>query len=179
MRHAGVIGWKYVTKRKKLKGNRSKVGQDTCGSHGPSYILWYKVGDVKGVQQQVGRIQVRVMGLELRVGDLPDSGSGKPPPEGCCWATYGPPMGHPATQERSMVGLFERRTRRKTGELPFFQVEKCLCSKILLTSLKLKKGRDGAVLRFWKTTRGRQKVVHMNLKAPYTVPDSDPQQPLQ
>ena len=39
MRHAGVIGWKYVTKKKKLKGNRSKVGQDTCGSHGPSYSL--------------------------------------------------------------------------------------------------------------------------------------------
>ena len=126
MRHAGVIGWKYVTKRKKLKGNRSKVGQDTCGSHGPSYILWYKVGDVKGVQQQVGRIQVRVMGLELRVGDLPDSGSGKPPPEGCCWATYGPPS-HPRTVDGR--GCLKGEQEGKQGNCHFFKLKNVCAAK--------------------------------------------------
>ena len=58
----------------------------------------------------VGRIQVRVMGLELRVGDLPDSGSGKPPPEGCR-ATQRP-------KNSRWLGDVLGRTRRKTGELP-------------------------------------------------------------
>ena len=91
-------------------------------------------------------------GLGALVGDLPDSGSGKP-----LVGHQRVPAGSPS-HPRTVVGwgLYWGIRENKGMATLVFQFEVfSLCGKTLLNSLRMKKGRAGGrALWFWKTTRG-------------------------
>ena len=97
------------------------------------------------------------------------------------WATRGCRLGHPATQERSLVGVCIGGSG-KTREWPcwFFYLKffHCVWQNLIKFIEDEKRKSCGAGFVVLENHKGVwQKLLHMNLKDPYTVV-LDPQQHL-
>ena len=143
MQHLGVIGWKYGNwKETGLRLGRIHVGvMVQVKVFGAKWDLWKESG-LEGYKWE--------WWVWSRVGgDLPDSGSGKPPPERC-WATQ------PPKNPQMFGGVLGNKKENSHNGFSSWKMF-ASCGKIWSNSLKLKKGRVGAVLRFWKPQEGGKK----------------------